>query len=193
MSSIHLENLKKATRLPKQTLLTVIFRLFYQLTMLGGCFAWKSELSSVRGPTQNHQIPAQRERFPKFSNQGIFDLLMFNGNFESLDEALISLRSLALALTPCPPLAGQVGNFCPFPALKVGFSPYVRMSARLSSSQAHVEACSPSMGTPTLPQMYLRDMSVHKTEETPAQRILTFLCFFPINEGLQKLSWSKDE
>ncbi len=27
---------------------------------------------------------------------------MFHGNFESADEALISLRSLALALTPSP-------------------------------------------------------------------------------------------
>ncbi len=62
---------------------------------------------------------------------------------------------LALALTLAPPEAG-------LPALKAGFSPY----ARLSSSQAHVEACSPSMGPPTVLQTSLRDMSVHKTEET---------------------------
>jgi hypothetical protein len=38
--------------------------------------------------------------FPEFSKQGIPNVLMFHDNFESLDELLISLCSLALALTP---------------------------------------------------------------------------------------------
>jgi hypothetical protein len=46
---------------------------------------------------------------------------MFQHNFEFLGGTLISLRSLALALTLFPPLVGQVGTgCCPIPLL--GFS-----------------------------------------------------------------------
>ncbi len=37
--------------------------------------------------------------FPEFSKQEVCNLLMFRDNFESFDWTLISLRSLALALT----------------------------------------------------------------------------------------------
>jgi hypothetical protein len=61
--------------------------------------------------------------FPEFAKQEVCKLLMFQDNFESFDWTLISLRSLALALTLFPPLAGQVGtrfflnswSFCLFP------------------------------------------------------------------------------
>ncbi len=94
------------------------------------------------------------EEFPEFSKQGISNLLMFHDNFESLDGTLISLRSLLLALT-LSGLAG--GEYLPLPRSKGGVSP----------------SCSSSMGTPTLPQTFLRDMRVHKTEETPPVFFLT--------------------
>ncbi len=47
--------------------------------------------------------------FPEFSKQEVCSLPMFHDHFESFDGTLISLRSLALALTLFPPLAGQVG------------------------------------------------------------------------------------
>ncbi len=47
-----------------------------------------------------------RKEFPELSKQGISNILMFQDNFESLDETLISFRSLALALN----LVGLTGN-----------------------------------------------------------------------------------
>ncbi len=44
--------------------------------------------------------------FPEFSRQEVCNPLMFDDNFGSFDWTLISLRSLALALTLFPPLAG---------------------------------------------------------------------------------------
>ncbi len=64
------------------------------------------------------------EKFPEFSRQEVCNLLMFNDNFESFDWTLISLRSLALALTLFPLSAGEVGmGCCPNP-----FRPHVSKS-----------------------------------------------------------------
>jgi hypothetical protein len=46
------------------------------------------------------------EEFPEFSKKEISNPLMFQHNFEFGGGTLISLRSLALALTLFPPLAG---------------------------------------------------------------------------------------
>ncbi len=53
-------------------------------------------------PNQIHLFKCQNLRtlfveFPQFSKQVVSNLLMLNSNFESLDEALIPLRSLLLA------------------------------------------------------------------------------------------------
>jgi hypothetical protein len=54
------------------------------------------------------------EEFPEFSKKENYNSLMFQHNFESGGGTLISLRSLLLALTLFPPLAGQVGTgYCP--------------------------------------------------------------------------------
>ncbi|NIT04085.1 hypothetical protein GTO10_04130 [Candidatus Saccharibacteria bacterium] len=59
--------------------------------------------------------------FPEFSKLEVCNLLMLHDDFESFDWTLISLRSLALALTLFPPLAGQVGTGCS----KSSFSAFV--------------------------------------------------------------------
>ncbi len=75
---------------------------------------------------------------------------MFHDNFESLERTLISLRSLALALT----LAGFTGGeYLPLPRSEGGVFPFLLALE----------------GSPPLPQTSLRDMSVHKTEETPEE------------------------
>ncbi len=63
--------------------------------------------------------------FPEFSNQEVSNLLMVCDNFESFDGTLISLRSPALALTLCPPLAPPMATGCcpnPFSRLLSGES-----------------------------------------------------------------------
>ncbi len=66
-----------ATSYPNQRLLTVISLLFHYLIMRKGCVASKSELSSLRSPTQTHQIPVQGVlTFPCFFpiNEGLQEL-----------------------------------------------------------------------------------------------------------------------
>ncbi len=46
------------------------------------------------------EILAADVEFPDFSKQEVCNLLMFHDHFESFDGTLISLHSLALALTP---------------------------------------------------------------------------------------------
>ncbi|NIS71196.1 MAG: hypothetical protein GTO12_20330 [Proteobacteria bacterium] len=52
------------------------------------------------------KLPFISVEFPEFSNQEVCNPLMFPDCFESLDETLVSLRSLALAVT----LAGLTGE-----------------------------------------------------------------------------------
>jgi hypothetical protein len=52
------------------------------------------------------------EEFPEFSKKENSNSLLLQHNFEFVGAPLISLRSLALALTLFPPLAGQVGTGC---------------------------------------------------------------------------------
>jgi hypothetical protein len=52
-----------------------------------------------------------------------------------------------------PSRGSQVRNACPFPALKAGFSPYVRLSSRRSLLTLG--------GAPPLPRMSLRDNGVY--------------------------------
>ncbi len=73
---------------------------------------------------------------------------MLQENLGSLDGTLISLRSLALALTPSG-FAG--GEYLPLPRSEGGVFPFLLTLD----------------GSPTLLQTSLTDMSVHKTEETP--------------------------
>ncbi len=78
---------------------------------------------------------------------------MFQENLEYFDGTPISLRSLALALT-LSDLAG--GEYLPLPRSKGGVFPFLLALD----------------GSPTLPQASLRDMRVHKTEETPRKQFL---------------------
>ncbi len=69
--------------------------------------------------------------FPEPYKQEILNLLMFRDNFEPFDWTLISLRSLAFALT----LAGLTGGeFLPFPRSEGGVFPL--RSAELTSKPA---------------------------------------------------------
>ncbi len=60
--------------------------------------------------------------FPEFSKQEVCNLLMFHENFESFDWTLISLHSLALALT-LSGLAG--GEYLPLPRSEGGAFPFL--------------------------------------------------------------------
>ncbi len=94
------------------------------------------------------------EKFPEFSRQEISNFLLFQEDLGSSDGTLISLRSLALALT-LSGLAG--GEYLPLPRSEGGVFPFLLALD----------------GAPPLPQTSLRDISVHKTEETPHLILLT--------------------
>ncbi len=75
------------------------------------------------------------EEFPEFSKQGISNLLMFHDNFEPLDGTLISLRSLALALT-LSGLAG--GEYLPLPRSEGGVFPLLLILDGYPNASANV-------------------------------------------------------
>ncbi len=97
--------------------------------------------------------------FSEFSKQEVCNLLMFHDHFESFDWTLISLRALALALT----LAGLTDFTGTGQRKKAKGSRRTTLKKPLAFSLYPLTY----LGSPTLPQMSLRDMSVHKTEETP--------------------------
>ncbi len=84
---------------------------------------------------------------------------MFHDNFECFDWTLISLRSLALALT----LAGLTDFAVAGQRKKVKGSRRTTLNKPLAFSLYPLTY----LGPPTLPQTSLRDMSAHKSEETP--------------------------